>query len=127
MAFLTVMDINSKMDITVFPETFNIVRDDLQEGKYYYLHGKIQKRDERLQMVLNGVQEATEERFWILLKNHDNDKKISEILSKYKGHIPVYLHYETTKETIQSKVHLVRKDSGLALDLSEFVVKTVYQ
>lgn len=63
MAFLTVMDINSKMDITVFPETFNIVRDDLQEGKYYYLHGKIQKRDERLQMVLNGVQEATDNVF----------------------------------------------------------------
>lgn len=41
-----------------------------------------------------------EECFWIFLKNYDNDKKILEILFKYKGYIFVYLYYEIIKEII---------------------------
>ena len=41
-----------KIDVTLFPETYNRFSSLIKEGGFYYLTGKIQERDGRLQMIL---------------------------------------------------------------------------
>lgn len=127
MAFLNVTDTKKKFDVTLFPEIFAQYKDMLQEGRFYYLTGKIQKRNDRLQMVLNRVQEASSERLWLLVENHLHDAEISQILSKFPGKIPVILHYQDSKQTLQSQKHLVSKDVELTQALKPYTLKTIYQ
>ncbi|QGX45316.1 DNA polymerase III subunit alpha [Streptococcus equinus] len=127
MAFLNVTDTKKKFDVTLFPEIFAQYKDTLQEGRFYYLTGKIQKRNDRLQMVLNRVQEASSERLWLLVENHLHDTEISQILSQFPGKIPVILHYQDSKQTLQSQKHLVSKDVELTQALKPYTLKTIYQ
>ncbi|MCF0239946.1 MAG: DNA polymerase III subunit alpha, partial [Streptococcus gallolyticus] len=127
MAFLSVTDTQKKFDVTLFPETFARFKDELQEGRFYYLTGKIQNRNNRLQMILNHIQEASSERLWLLLPNHLHDNEISEILSQYPGNIPVILHYQDSKQTLQSQRHLVQRTTELIEALSSYTLKTIYQ
>ena len=60
--------------------------------------GKIQERDGRLQMILAEAQLATNEKFWIQLLDHRQDKTILSILKKYPGPYPVILRYEDEKK-----------------------------
>ncbi|MGC4440837.1 hypothetical protein ABXW85_18435, partial [Streptococcus suis] len=93
----------------------------------YYLTGKINERDNHLQMVLETAEEVTSERLWLLLENHEHDQTISEILKKYPGNIPVILHYQDSKETLQSQHHMVEKSAFLEEELHKFVLKTVFR
>ncbi len=127
MAFLSVTDTNNKLDVTLFPETFLQYKGQLFEGKYYYLTGKIQNRDDRLQMVLYKAQEVTMERLWILLESHQYDKEISRVLSQFPGDVSVVLHYQDNKETIQSQKYFVKKTKELEEELTQYVVKTVFR
>lgn len=127
MAFLSVTDTQKKFDVTLFPETFARFKDELQEGRFYYLTGKIQNRNNRLQMILNHIQEASSERLWLLLPNHLHDNEISEILSQYPGNIPVILHYQDSNQTLQSQRHLVQRTTELIEALSSYTLKTIYQ
>lgn len=78
-------------------------------------------------MILNKASIATSETFWILAESHLNDNKISSILENYKGNIPVIIHYQDTKETIQSQVHFIEKSEYLQKKLKQFTLKTVFQ
>lgn len=127
MAFLSVTDTQKKFDVTLFPETFVRFKDKLQEGRFYYFTGKIQNRNKHLQMILNHIQEASSERLWLLLPNHLHDNEISEILSQYPGNIPVILHYQDSKQTLQSQRHLVQRTTELIEALSSYTLKTIYQ
>ena len=64
-------------------------------------------------MIAQDLKEAVAERFWIQVKNHENDKEISNILEQYKGPIPVIIRYEEEGKTVVSTRHFVRKDSAL--------------
>ena len=59
MAFLQVSDLQKKMDVTLFPDTYRHYSSKIREKGYYYLKGKVQSRDGRLQMVLMEAEEAT--------------------------------------------------------------------
>ena len=127
MAFLSVTDTQKKFDVTLFPETFARFKDELQEGRFYYLTGKIQNRNGRLQMILKQMQEVSSERLWLLLPNHLYDNDVSKVLSQYPGNIPVILHYQDSKQTLQSQKHLVKKSNELITALSRYALKTIYQ
>ncbi|AND79433.1 DNA polymerase III subunit alpha [Streptococcus pantholopis] len=127
MAFLKVTDAKKTLDVTVFPESYQQFKSLLQEGSFYYLLGKVQKREGQLQMILNGAEEAGSERFWILLQDHRYDREISAVLSEFKGEIPVVLHYRDSKETIQSQTYYVQKNQTLAKRLEQYVLKTVFR
>ena len=92
MAFLQVSDTKKKLDVTLFPETYNRFSSLIKEGGFYYLTGKIQERDGRLQMILAEAQLATNEKFWIQLANHKDDKMMLSILKKYPGPYPCLLY-----------------------------------
>jgi DNA polymerase III catalytic subunit, DnaE type len=125
MAFLSVFDGVNKLDVTSFPETYFYHKDKLREGSLFYLEGRTQERDGRLQLILSNIEEASTERFWILLENHNKDLEVSHILAKYPGHIPVVIRYQGSKETIVSQRYKVSKNEELSRELAPFVLKTV--
>ena len=125
MAFLNVTDGINKLDVTLFPETYFYHKDKLSEGGLFYLDGRTQERDGRIQLILSNMEEASTERFWILLENHDKDIEVSQILAKYPGHIPVIIRYQGSKETIVSQRYRVTKNEELNQELAPYVLKTV--
>ena len=127
MAFLKVSDSKTKLEVTVFSERYRQLRDCLQEGKFYYMNGKTQSRDGKLQLVLNDLKEAVHERFWIQVANHDRDQEIYHILKKYEGQIPVVIRYEEEQKTVLASDYFVTKDIALQESLSGIVMKTIYR
>ena len=127
MAFLKVSDSKTKLEVTVFSERYRQLRDCLQEGKFYYMNGKAQSRDGKLQLVLNDLKEAVHERFWIQVANHDHDQEIYHILKKYQGQIPVVIRYEEEQKTVLASGYFVTKDIALQESLSGIVMKTIYR
>lgn len=125
MAFLNVTDGINKLDVTLFPETYFYHKDKLSEGGLFYLDGRTQERDGRIQLILSNMEEASTERFWILLENHDKDLEVSQILAKYPGNIPVIIRYQGSKETIVSQRYRVAKNEELNQELAPYVLKTV--
>ena len=118
MAFLNVTDGINKLDVTLFPETYFYHKDKLSEGGLFYLDGRTQERDGRIQLILSNMEEASTERFWILLENHDQDLDVSQILAKYPGNIPVIIRYQGSKETIVSQRYRVSKNEELNQELA---------
>ncbi len=127
MAFLQVTDTKRKLDVTLFPETYSRYRHLLEEGTIVYLLGRVQERDGQLQLVLESLEPASEEKCWILLENRQHDYAVARILEKYKGPIPVILHYQDSNKTIQVPSLSVMKSAQLEEELSEFVMKTVFR
>ncbi|EHJ51735.1 DNA polymerase III subunit alpha [Streptococcus macacae] len=127
MAFLSVTDTRKKIDITLFPESYQKYKKILAEKKIFFFTGKIQERDNRLQMILNFLKPASAEKFWIKMQNHDYDAEISAILAANPGDIPVVLHYADTKDTFQSTRYYVAKTPELERELETLAMKTVFQ
>jgi DNA-directed DNA polymerase III alpha subunit len=127
MAFLQVSDLQKKMDVTLFPETYRQYSSKIREKGYYYLKGKIQSRDGRLQMILLEAEEATNQRFWIQLFDHQEDRAVLDILKAYPGPYPVVIRYEEEKKTIQLKGVSVQKNEKLENDLASIAMKTIYR
>ena len=127
MAFLKVTDSKTSLEVTVFSEQYRQFKNLLHEGSFYYLNGKVQARDGRLQLVLNNLKEAVSERFWIQVPNHDHDSEIYHILDQYKGQIPVVIRYENEQKNILLPGYLVAKDAGLQESLKQIVMKTIYR
>ncbi|HFI0403290.1 TPA: DNA polymerase III subunit alpha [Streptococcus suis] len=127
MAFLQVSDTKRKLDVTLFPESYRQFSDVLREGTIAYMSGRVQERDGQLQLVLEQMEPVSLEKFWILLENRDHDHAVARILEKYKGSIPVILHYQDSNQTIQAEHFKVMKTPQLEADLVEFAMKTVFR
>ena len=87
----------------------------------------MQSRDGRLQMVLMEAEEATNQRFWIQLFDHQEDRAVLDILKAYPGPYPVVIRYEEEKKTIQLKGVSVQKNEKLENELSSIAMKTIYR
>ncbi|CAM2791250.1 DNA polymerase III subunit alpha [Streptococcus acidominimus] len=127
MAFLKITDTHHSLDVTVFPETYQNLAHQIKEEAIYYLMGKTQERAGRIQLILNELEQATTEKYWIQLQNHDHDKLVARILKQYPGNIPVVLHYQDSHETLQSQTYFVSKTSELDEMLRDYVMKTVFR
>jgi len=127
MAFLKVSDNKTKLEVTVFSDQYRQFKNLLHEGRFYYLNGKVQARDGRLQLVLNNLKEAVSERFWIQAADHEHDSEIYHILEQYKGQIPVIIRYENEQKNVLLPSYFVAKDVSLQESLSQIVMKTIYR
>lgn len=127
MAFLKVSDSKTKLEVTVFSDQYRQFKNLLHEGRFYYLNGKVQARDGRLQLVLNNLKEAVSERFWIQAADHEHDTEIYHILEQYKGEIPVIIRYENEQKNVLLPSYFVAKDVSLQESLSQIVMKTIYR
>lgn len=127
MAFLQVSDSKTKLEVTVFSDQYRQLKDFLHEGRFYYLNGKVQARDGRLQLILNNLKEAVSERFWIQAADHEHDSKIYHILEQYRGQIPVIIRYENEQKNVLLPDYFVAKDVSLQESLSQITMKTIYR
>ncbi|MEW4353696.1 DNA polymerase III subunit alpha [Streptococcus pneumoniae] len=127
MAFMQVSDSKEKIEVTVFAEAFRQYQSILHEKGFYYLTGRVQEREGRLQMLLNEAEEATNERFWIQLLDHEHDVEISKLLHQYRGAIPVVIHYENEKKTVFAPQFKVQKSAELQQMLEKLTMKTIYR
>ena len=127
MAFLKVSDSKSNLEVTVFSDQYRQFKNLLHEGRFYYLNGKVQARDGRLQLVLNNLKEAVSERFWIQAVDHEHDSEIYHILEQYKGQIPVIIRYENEQKNVLLPGYFVAKDVSLQESLSQITMKTIYR
>ena len=127
MAFLKVSDSKTKLEVTVFSDQYRQFNNLLHEGRFYYLNGKVQARDGRLQLVLNNLKEAVSERFWIQAADHEHDSEIYHILEQYKGQIPVIIRYENEQKNVLLPGYFVAKDTSLQESLSQMTMKTIYR
>lgn len=127
MAFLSVSDTHHRLDITLFPEVYGEWQSQLSEGAIYLFKGRMQMREDKLQMVLQTILPASTEKCWLQIANHDHDKEISEILGRYQGSLPVILHYVDSKKTLQNKTHRVQKSKDLIEELEPYVMKTIFR
>ena len=127
MAFLRVSDTKQKLDVTLFPETYQKFNGQLRLKGLYYMTGRIQERDGRLQMILETCQEVVTERFWVQLANHESDAEISAILQQFRGDIPVVIRYENERKTVAIPQYRVQKSEKLQEELKKITMKTIYQ
>ena len=127
MAFLKVSDSKTNLEVTVFSDQYRQFKNLLHEGRFYYLNGKVQARDGRLQLVLNNLKEAVSERFWIQVANHNHDSEIYHILEQYKGQIPVVIRYEDEQKNVLLPGYFVTKDASLQESLNQITMKTIYR
>ena len=127
MAFLKVSDSKTKLEVTVFSDQYRQFKNLLHEGRFYYLNGKVQARDGRIQLVLNNLKEAVSERFWIQAADHEHDTEIYHILEQYKGEIPVIIRYESEQKNVLLPSYFVAKDVSLQESLKQIVMKTIYR
>ena len=127
MAFLQVSDSKTKLEVTVFSDQYRQLKDFLHEGRFYYLNGKVQARDGRLQLILNNLKEAVSERFWIQAADHEHDSEIYHILEQYRGQIPVIIRYENEQKNVLLPSYFVAKDVSLQESLSQITMKTIYR
>ncbi len=78
-------------------------------------------------MILMEAEEATNQRFWIQLFDHQEDRAVLDILKAYPGPYPVVIRYEEEKKTIQLKGVSVQKNDKLENELASIAMKTIYR
>lgn len=127
MAFLQVTDSKRKLDITLFPEVYRRYALELNEDLICYMTGRVQERNGQLQLVLDNLESAIGEKFWILLENNQHDGKVASILETYPGNIPVVLHYQDSNRTIQAQRIFVEKSEQMQEKLKGISLKTVFR
>lgn len=127
MAFLQVTDTKRKLDVTLFPATYKKYAYLLEESGIFYLTGKAQERDGHVQFVAESIEPTSQKKCWLLLENNQHDKAIVRILERYRGTIPVVLHYQDSNRTVQAEQFLVQESSLMVEELQEFVMKTVFR
>ncbi|TWT12166.1 DNA polymerase III subunit alpha [Streptococcus sp. sy004] len=126
MAFVGLTDGVKRLDVTIFPNDYQRLAQQLEKGKIVYIKGKVQERQERLQLIAQLVSPVITEKFWIQLANHDHDREISAILAQYPGDFPVILRYEEEKETLRSRNYRVSKSKEMEEKLKTYVMKTIF-
>jgi DNA polymerase-3 subunit alpha len=100
MAFVTLEDVSGQADGVVFPDNYEKLQANLTEGNHLILWGKTDKRDEKVQLIIEAV-EPIEQVKMIMINlnpqqamNPSSQSKLKSILQEQFGdkdssHIPV--------------------------------------
>ena len=78
-------------------------------------------------MILSSIQFAQEKCYWILLKNHDQDALIANILDRYPGSVPVIIHYQESKETLAIDGKFIAITNDFENEIATIAMKTIYK
>ena len=111
MAFLTLEDFSGTMEILLFPKVYEAYRDLLKEEEALMVHGRANVSADgegkviasELSLLMAGGQELPKS-VWLKLSSDREVSldKITPILKKYHGEIPVYIYREKTKEKMKA-------------------------
>lgn len=111
MAFIKLTDETGELDLTVFPNQFLTMREQLNEGNIILVEGKIEEKQERKQMIVDKIlnlntlpdKEQRNEKQVLYLKvteEKTNLKALKSIISMYAGEVKIVLFYESSKKTL---------------------------
>ncbi|HHY72737.1 MAG TPA: DNA polymerase III subunit alpha [Bacillus bacterium] len=110
MAFLTLSDDTGEIEAVAFPATYKKYVTLLNKGEILFIQGKIEEREEKLQLIINAVTSiktlkahAFEKLYLKVDKNQQQAGKlhqIKNILKQYPGTTAVYIHYADEQKTV---------------------------
>ncbi|OAT84506.1 DNA polymerase III subunit alpha [Bacillus sp. MKU004] len=114
MAFLEISDETGDMEAVVFPAVYRQIMTLLKEGNVLCFDGKIEERNNKLQLIINRVQtieeikersETREKKLFLRIPAADDQdasmKEIQRIIARYKGHQSVIVYIEKDKKSIK--------------------------
>lgn len=138
MAFITLEDMNSEVEIIVFASVFEECSSYLKEGEVVAVEGKVDASNNPPKIVLNKLSpfsklETATNGFHIRLTSKnwhkDNLKKVKDILKERKGKNLVYLHLEDDTDSPdggnKNKEEVVIKSTSLKIDFSEETISKI--
>ncbi len=129
MAFVTLEDLYGIIEVIVFPQVLSKYSSLLEEDGALVIKGRISVREEEEpKLIANEVEALVNEKpgkLYLMISNDQSaniQRDINQVLSKYKGNIPVYLYVESMKKTFRYQPDLwIRRDSGLLHELSSLL------
>lgn len=126
MAFLTVSDTISELDVTLFPEVYHRVLPELSHDTFYLITGKVSERNDRIQLVADALVTVveTDKKLWLAIADTSKNVKIAQILKDFPGNLPVVLYNETSKTTQLINTY-VDESEVLLKRLTGYVTKAV--
>ncbi|MDL4840669.1 DNA polymerase III subunit alpha [Aquibacillus rhizosphaerae] len=114
MAFVNLSDENGELEAVIFPEVYREVKPWIKEEKIVFIQGKIELRNERVQLLISEINEFDPEKLQL---NDKHDKRVFIKLKKEKekegllyikqvaeenpGRVPVIVYHEQKKQTYQ--------------------------
>lgn len=126
MAFLTASDPSGFISLTLFPRVYRQYIKEIERGKTYQIIGKIEQRKGAWSVQVAQIEDAekihhemTVCQLFLRVSTFQEDLsfRIEQIIKRYPGYTPVYIHFEDSKKTVRLKRHLWIKanDQSLAL------------
>lgn len=113
MAFLTGNDQSGEISLTIFPQPYRRLRNELELEKVYYVQGKVERSryDQALQLLVEELvlaqtaEDAISDRTLYLRVQAEQDSPeiqqgIAERLQLAPGKVPVVIYYEKSKRKI---------------------------
>lgn len=130
MMFIRVEDIYGSIEVVVFPKVYDKTRDVLNEGEVVKLTGKIQIKDQEVQIIAENVEKLAIERketlhkeqefMGVVLESDDEEllDNVLNILEGYPGEIPVIIAKGGKKYNAKRSI---RKCEALLTELKRYV------
>ncbi|WP_226036436.1 DNA polymerase III subunit alpha [Aquibacillus saliphilus] len=112
MAFLTLGDESDEMEAVLFPELYRSVHRWLKEEALVFVKGKVEKRNERIQLLISELSpfeeeqlatSATSQLFVKIINDKDQEvlDKIKQIANKFPGDTSVIIYHKQKQATYQ--------------------------
>lgn len=125
MAFLTLEDLYGSIECIVFPNIFEKYNDHINEDGVVVIEGRLQISEVEDPKIIceriSPIKEGNTSKIYIrLVNNNDNNifNAITDILKKYPGNIPVYMHFHKNGKTvIADRTLWVNEDQDVVLEL----------
>ncbi|HIX01685.1 MAG TPA: DNA polymerase III subunit alpha [Candidatus Ligilactobacillus excrementigallinarum] len=97
MAFVTASDTSGEIEMTVFPKQFLQYGNLLQEGEVILVEGKVEQRNDQLNLIANRLQLAqkiNDQCYYLKIEKLDDQhkKKLLQIMQQHRGKIPVIIY-----------------------------------
>ncbi|MEI2355706.1 DNA polymerase III subunit alpha [Mesobacillus zeae] len=135
MAFLTLSDAGGETEAVVFPDVYRRFSQLLIQGQVVLLEGKFEERGGNSQFIIQSVLDIEKEASQAASKEHKLYLKVEKelsspeklnnlklILKKYKGCIPVILHYASIDKTVLlSEEYQVDGSAGCLEELGSYL------
>lgn len=121
MAFLSLEDRSSQIEVVVFPRIYRQVRTLLKEDQPVWIKGSVNQYEEGAKLIADAIQDLTQLSLtsWSMKKEqpslrkqiayiriaaqHENNATLNvlkELLLSHRGNIPVCLYYDRTKKIL---------------------------
>lgn len=130
MAFVNISDTSGSLSVTVFPNLYQKVQDILKVGQIILISGKTETTRQvsliaqQLNLAPKPTVSKASSRTWFLQfdaqhDNDDNKRRVSDVLKKHHGPIPVVVHWQNTGKSSQlEQKYWLSDETGIIRDLA---------